>query len=228
MTACLALCASCASVATQEDAPASPPANAEKKKKDDDGSERRALERKLKIAELQRDQTLMEHANADAKTKLSVDLAREELGMAQAKLDQFREVDMPNSVAKSELSLQRAKDSTQEAAEELEQLEIMYRDQDLEDLTSEFVINRGKRRAERAQRSLAIQESEFASLKNHSMPRELRTRELDVIKKTDALRAAEADAEASALKQQIAILKIEGEITDLREKLAKLDEKDDE
>ena len=116
--------------------------------------------------------------------------------MAQAKLAQFRDLDMPNSVAKTGLSLQRAKDSTVEAAEELKQLEIMYRDQDLEDMTAEFVINRGKRRAERASLSLAIQESEFASLKNHSMPRELRTRELEVIRKTDALRAAQADAEA--------------------------------
>ena len=218
---CLASLIGCSTLETQGSEPA-PPAQ---KKKDDDGSEKRSLEHKLEVATLRMKQAKMEADTATEKTRVALDLAREELTLAEGKLAQFRDVDMPNSIAKTELSLKRAMDSTQEAAEELKQLEIMYNEQDLEDMTSEFVINRGKRRAERAQLSLAIQQSEFASLKDHSMPRELLSRELDVIRKTSAVRSAEADSKASELKHKIALLKAEFELAELQEKLDKLAEK---
>jgi len=218
---CLAGLIGCSSLETQGSTPGRPA----QEKQDDADAERRSLQRKLEIAMLRMQQTQMEADTAAEKAQVAVDLAREELTLAEGKLAQFRDIDMPNSVAKTELSLKRAMDSTQEAAEELKQLEIMYNEQDLEDMTSEFVINRGKRRAERAQLSLAIQRSEFASLKDHSMPRELRSHELDVLRKTSALKSAEADAKAGELKHKIALLKVESEVTELKDKLEKLAEK---
>ncbi len=192
--------------------------------REDDAAERSSLARKLAIAELRLHHARMELEAEEANSQVSVELAHGELGVIEAKQAQFQKLDMPNRIARSDLALQRARDFATEAKEELEQLEIMYEEQDLQDMTAEFVISRGKRRAVQAQASLAIQELELESLQNHEVPRELRDLELEVTRKTGSVRKAQSDAEAGRLQKQIAIMKVESEIADLKEQLAKLDE----
>jgi hypothetical protein len=120
-----------------------------------------------------------------------------------------------------------AKDTAVEAAEELKQLEIMYRDADLEDMTAEFVINRGKRNAERRKRMLAIQEKALKALMGHTIPRETAAKELEVRKLADALKNAELKGRSGGLQKEIAILTAEMEITNLKEELVKLEKKDE-
>ena len=74
--------------------------------------------------------------------------AQADVTMAEAKLATFREVDKPNRVAAQTLGLQTARDRAQEAADELAQVEIMYAEQDLNDMTREFVIQRERRAAD--------------------------------------------------------------------------------
>ena len=216
--ATLALCA-CQSSSTQAEAPAAPP-----KSNEDQGAKRAALERKLAIAELKLDQVKLDQEAQGKSSTKSVDFAQEELEMAQAKQAQYETLDAPNRKARGELDLKRAEDRTAEAAEELKQLEIMYDEQDLEDMTAEFVISRGRRSAERAEMSLAIQRKELESLTAHEMPRELRSLQLAVARKQTALDKAKADAESSRIKHEIAVRSAESDLTELKEQLEKMAE----
>jgi len=166
------------------------------------------LNARMKVAKL-------EHSSQGMNAESSLMLAEAELQLAQAQLEQFRELDMPNRITRSELSLQRARDSAMESAEELAQIEIMYKEQDLEDLTAEFVINRGKRNAERSKASLAVQEREHVSLTKHTLPRELHNLKLAVVRKENALRSAKISAETGRLQKEIAIMNLKRELAEL-------------
>jgi hypothetical protein len=144
-----------------------------------------------------------------------------ELELARAELAQFDENDAPNRLAKSKLDLARHHDALTEQREELAQLAMMYEKEDLADKTREIVLQRGKRRVERAEADLAISERDTSSLEAKSLPREraklvleidAKTRELDEMKreaeatlldKRMAVRSAEADAHTAELKAKL-------------------------
>jgi hypothetical protein len=141
-----------------------------------------------------------------------------ELELAKAEITQFDEVDAPNRVAKARLDLARHKDMLFEQKEELAQLEMMYEKEDLADKTREIVLQRGKRRAERAQEELAIAERETQALETRTIPRErsklvfeaetkardlegmARETEATILEKRMAVEAAEAEAQAAEAK----------------------------
>jgi len=209
--------AGCSTTAKKTDAP-----GASAKAEDKDETKRESLERKLAIAKLRLDHAGMEQKKGAMTSKEAVEFAQEELEMAQAEQAQFEQLDSPNRRARSELDLKRARDRTAEAAEELAQLKIMYDEQDLQDMTAEFVINRGKRNAERAELSLEIQEREFQSLTAHEMPRKLRKLQLGVARKAGALQKAKSDAEAGRVQAEISLLKASSDILELEQELEKL------
>lgn len=212
----------CKSSSTQSEVPAAPAEQTGQN--EDDGAKRAALERKIAITELKLSQAKLDQDAQAKSSQKAVDFAQEELEMAQAKQAQYETLDAPNRKARGELDLKRAEDRTAEAAEELKQLEIMYDEQDLEDMTAEFVISRGRRNAERAEMSLAIQRKELEALTAHEMPREQRALQLAVARQTTALEKAKADAESSRIKHEIAVKSAESDLTELREKLEKMAE----
>jgi hypothetical protein len=185
------------------------------------------LEHKLAVAERRLDQSRMELEIHELSSAFEIEAAEHELKHAMAVLEDFVGSDMPNRVASSELRLQGSKDSAAEAAEELAQIMIMYEEQDLEDMTAEFVIQRGRRRAERTQRSLEIQTSEHEALVASELPRERKGLEMDVRRKQHALEMAKRRARAGRLDKEIALVKAEFEIQELRREVEQL-EKDAE
>jgi len=134
-----------------------------------------------------------------------VRFANVELGMAQAKLDIFRESVMPERLANERLSLASVKDRAQQAADELAQIEIMYEDQDLDDLTAEFVVSRGRRNAERAAQRIGIMEIGFARLENHELPQEEQGLSLAVEKAASALHRLHSDHEIDHKRKELAL-----------------------
>jgi hypothetical protein len=202
------------------------PAPAEKKESEEDrASKRKSLERKMDIAEARLKHAHMEFKIHEINSMVSQSHAEKELAMAKDKLAQFQTLDKSNKLARKELDLQRAQDGAKEAQEELEQLKIMYKDKDLDDLTREFVISRGKRRAEQRDRSLAIQENEIKSFREHDLVREERNLQLDVAKKSSALEKMALSNESSTLQKKIAIMNVESEIAGLKDQMEKLEEK---
>jgi hypothetical protein len=95
---------------------------------------------------------------------------------------------------------------------------MMYEKEDLADKTREIVLQRGKRRADRAQEELAIAERDAQALETRTIPRdrsklafeaEAKARELEgtareneatMLEKRMAVDAAEAEAQAAEAK----------------------------
>ena len=73
--------------------------------------------------------------------------------------------------------------SLAEAQQELEQLELMYSEEEFADQTKEIVLERGRRRLERTQRDLELRRADFATLQEQTLPVERREHELRVVDK---------------------------------------------
>jgi len=198
----------------------------EKEDKEDLAANMRGLKRKLTIAKAKYEHAMLEMRAQERASMESIAYAGKDLELAEAKLKQFKEFDALNKMASAKLSLQRAKDSAAEAAEELKQIEIMYEEQDLEDMTAEFVISRGKRNAERQKQSLLIQERAYQALTDFEIPREVDALELEVEKKKNALEKAKVSADSNTLQKRIAIMSAEAGIEDLEDQLIKLQKKE--
>jgi hypothetical protein len=194
--------------------------------KEDLAAKMRGLERKLTIAKARHEHAMLEMRIQEKASMESIAYAGKDLELAEAKLKQFKEFDALNKMASAKLSLQRAKDSAEEAAEELKQIEIMYEEQDLEDMTAEFVISRGKRNAERQKQSLLIQERAYQALTDFEIPREVDALELEVEKKKNALEKAKVTADSNTLQKRIAIMSAEAGIEDLEDQLKELQQKE--
>ena len=174
------------------------------------------LERDLAIAQqrMKRAGMAIEHAGVDGQN--SIAKAEAELDIARRKLETFEEKTVPTRIARAELNLQGAEDRVLEAKQELEQLELMYKDEEFADKTKEIVLERGRRRLERSQRSLEIQRVDLATLTEKTIPVELEEHELRVREKHRALERARRSAESTRLDKQIALMGAESEITRLK------------
>lgn len=175
------------------------------------GSKAAAMQNAVDVAALRLKKAEIAVASQAEANKTAVDFARREVDLAKGKVESFKALEMPNKLAQAELDLRRAKDSAQEDAEELKQIEIMYDKQNLDDKTAEFVVNRGKRKAERSAAAIEIQTRGFELLAHHEMPRELARLQLDLERKQDELARATRNAESEAMDREIGLVSARGE-----------------
>jgi hypothetical protein len=143
-----------------------------------------------------------------------------ELEQARAELTQFDESDAPNQLARSKLDLARRRDALTEQQEELAQLEMLYEKQDLADKTREIVLQRGKRRVERAQDELAIAERESAALETKTLPRQRAKLAFEVEAKTRELDEQSCESEAGLLEKRLAVRSADAELKAAEDKAA--------
>ena len=226
---------SCASTSEKEagaagERPAQPGTNGAQERKPEDAAEK-AAEKAQKRATLERQQALeqqkLEKARLDATNQElasqgTLHKAEAELRIATAKRQHFEQTQSPHRVAQAQLGLQQANDSFADAKEEMEQLELMYAEQDLADKTKEIVIRRGKRRLEMAERRLALQQKELENLENFELPQELAKLTLEVEEKTREVDRARRGLESSKLEREIAVRAIENEIRRIEGELKNL------
>jgi len=135
-----------------------------------------------------------------------------ELELSRAEVAQFEESDAPNRVAKSRLDLTRRQDALAEQQEELAQLEMMYEKEDLADKTREIVLQRGKRRVERAKTELAISERETQALETRTIPRERSKLVLELEAKARDLEGMVHETEATLLEKRMAVEAAEADL----------------
>ncbi len=176
-------------------------------------------------------QDRLRRAEADLSMReqaLDVDrrLADAELELAKEKVVQF-DADSKSRLAEAELELRESKDEATEAKEELEQIELMYAAQDLDDRTAEFVVNRGRRTAERSAARIAIGEAKLASLRDHQMPRERRELMLEVERQSVAIAKQVREGELSLMDARIQVLESRNEIERLQGEIKKAGAKAD-
>lgn len=180
---------------------------------EEDARKVEVLQRKIALAEL-------ELAALAARQGAALAAARTELALAEGELQEFREFARPTRLGMAALDLRGTTDRAQEAAEELAQIQVMYKDQDLDDVTAEFVVARGKRQAERAAERIALEEQSLARLTGHTLPAE----ELKLTLAVDRARAGIADAERNdeveRRGKELALDDLRFELAQLRKKLA--------
>lgn len=96
--------------------------------------------------------------------------AEQEFGQARKAFVDYTRFASKDKLEREELKLKQARERALEAKEELQQLELMYEDQDLDDRTREFVIQRGKRHAENRARELEILQRALDHLRDVEIP----------------------------------------------------------
>lgn len=190
------------------------------------------LERELKTATLRLDNTRLGNEHAEIKFAESLEQATIQLELAREKYVTTQEIEVPRRIAWSELNLQRSRDNLQNATEELEQLELMYKDDQFADQTKEIVIDRARRSLERTQRDVRLREEEHAKLLEVYLPREKREQELQLAKQERDLARMQRDEQRATIDRQIrllgaeaAIIKLEQQLEDLHEEIKEAEEK---
>lgn len=225
----------------QEAAPtvAQPSAEDLKKKQDELDAKRKEmrkkdrqlakLERNLETAQIKLDKTKLSHEHALLREQLSVSRREIELELARRRYDQFMQKSLPSRIAWSELGLLRVADNITEAREELEQLEMMYREDEVDEKTKEIVIGRSRVRLERSLRDQELRQADFDTLMNESIPIETREQELRLEDAEQTLERARESLLISELDRRINIIgaedeitRIQGELEDAREEAAEL------
>ena len=157
---------------------------------------------RLTVAKLEQSSALADSTDEDLK-------ATAELEMAEVELSHVDESDAPRKRAEKAKDVKAEEDELFEAEEELKQLEMLYKDEDLADKTREIVIERSKRKIARAKEGLEIARSEMTSLEKHELVQERKKLALEVDEKKRALESLKKRHEISALEKSIAVREAE-------------------
>jgi hypothetical protein len=178
------------------------------------------LERQLQVAtdraNLARAQ---EHEQGGANAH-SVARAESELKDLEDQLAELERVSMPARVASARLDLSMARDALSEQEEELAQLEMMYKESDLADKTREIVLNRGKRRVERAKERLENQTRDEQALEQTILPHEHDRLARQIELKRHDLERAHRDGEMQQQEKHIAVAAADMEVMRAEAELA--------
>lgn len=181
-------------------------------------AQKRAIKRKamaVEIARLGQEKQTLESPRSIADKQRA-------LGTAREKLEVFETMEMPQRRRDAELDLQSAEHRLLDAREELEQLVVMYEDSELEDRTSEIVLNRGRRQLEMAEERLALQRQQLARLER-DLAIELRQKREAVDDAGAELAEAERDAKLDDIRKQASVQAAEDELAESKESLEKLE-----
>jgi HlyD family secretion protein len=189
-----------------------PTKEAQEAKEREKALKRAALEREFPIAREKLENARRELTDQAVDSQATAAKLQKELQLAKTKLETFEKREAPAKTAKAQFDLQGAKDNNDNEREELEQLELMYKEQDLADKTREIVIRRAKRALERAQQRLALQQEEFGILTERTLPQERDKLTLDVEEKQREIARAERAAQKAAGDKKVAVMAAEAEI----------------
>jgi hypothetical protein len=172
--------------------------------------------------ESKRERNALDHASAEASEAIDLEKAERELRLAQEDLQHFVDVEMPRRLAEDALGLRGSYDNLLETREELAQLEMMYGESTLGDATEEIVLNRSRRRLERAEESYRLREERSLEVRERSLPREREKLELEVRVKSVALQNVQRKLEKNRLARaadlrglDVEALKLERELRDM-------------
>jgi hypothetical protein len=155
---------------------------------------------------------------------VALDKAKAELALAEEARKRFVEIEAPIKETRAQLELQDAQDSLADNREEMEQLEMMYKEDDLADKTKEIVLRRGKRRLERAEQRLKLQERERTSLTGELEQQRIKL-DLAVTEKKAELERVQRSTESEALDKDTALLGAQAELARVEAELADLNAK---
>jgi len=225
--ALLSVLAACAAPEVQEEA--APPVSAEPAtEKPDDDHKLEDLKQDLEVSRARHEIANLENEAFLIQQAARASHAQADVQEAKANLADYLANTMPSRLAQEKLNLQGSKDNAMEAAEELEQIRIMYEEQDLEDMTREFVISRGRRRAERSEKRIAIQEAQFRSVEEHELPQQVRQLERKLVQAEEALAKTLTEGEVGRRNKALGLRESETKLKRKEREIAELTEKNGE
>ena len=179
-------------------------------------------ERAVKAAELELRNTRERNAMARESAKSALDDAQFALQEARRSLKGWKEYELAFSKRGAEMSLQYAKDSIEDQKDELEQLEAMYRDDELTDATEEIVLKRARRGLARSIKALELQKDRRAYTVAFSEEPQTKRRERAVAAQERALDHLRRNQEIEARSRAAAIENAEIALGKKRESLERL------
>ena len=185
-------------------------------------NKRAGLERDLAVARERIARAERDLADQNLTGAESLAKAKGELDMAQGRMKTFDEKEAPNKLAKARLDLQGARDNQEDSKEELEQLELMYKDQDLADKTREIVIRRSQRQLARAGERLKLQEDDLKILEDRTLPQDREKISFEIADKQRTLGLAQRTHESALHDKRIALMAAQAEGARLERELASL------
>ncbi len=164
------------------------------------------MERELAIKELSLQKTEHSRKLSLTQSEQTIKRAERELAMAQRKMEKFLNEDVPQRIQRAELGLKYTQDRFQEAQEELNQLELLYNEEEFAEKTKEIVLERGRRRLARSEENLQLSQRDVRILKEITIPVERDEWKHRVHDKELELQKKRRDLEINRIAQEIAIL----------------------
>ncbi len=142
-----------------------------------------AAERDLRIARLKHAIAEQDLESKEAQHKLKLEQLEQRLARSQEALQRFLDIDKPQRIAQSAHNLEGAENRLQDQTEELEQLEKMYKEDDLTEETEEIVLRRTRRNLVRSRKSMAWQRLRHQKLLEVTIPHDEENARMDVRQK---------------------------------------------
>jgi hypothetical protein len=166
--------------------------------------------------EAKRSRIALEQSNSGASEGMAVQQAERDRRVANEDLQRFLEVEKARRLAEDALDVSRAQDGLLETREELAQLEMMYSESSLGDATAEIVLNRTRRRLQRAEEGFRLRSERSDELKQVTLPRDQQKLELELAAKTVALENSQRTRDAGRLQREAALRDLDFEARKLQ------------
>jgi HlyD family secretion protein len=146
----------------------------------------------LRLSELSLQQARVELQSLEKSVPLDLEAARRAQRVAEEELEYFRDVREEQQKVAARESLKSAEHSLEYAQEELDQLEQMYKADDLTEQTEEIILKRAQRSVERSQYFLDVAEDRYTRSIDYTIPRERQQVEEADVRARLSLRKSEA------------------------------------
>ena len=167
-----------------------------------------------------------EFAHEQAIATAEIERGKAERSIAKARQDHenFMSFDRDRQVASAEFDIKNAKASLENATEEFEQLEQMYKEDDLTEESEEIVLKRAKQAVENAQFRLEGVEVASERAITQTLPNTVANQEEALVMAEMAYEKAMREFAAAAEKREIEITKARDAFHEEEKKLAELHE----
>lgn len=179
-------------------------------------------ERDIRAAELRLQSTRIQAEVDTQREHQTVKGARKDLELARRSFEGYESVELDLVRREAEARRQYSEHSIEDQQAELEQLEAMYRDDELTDATEEIVLSRSRRNLARTVNSLKLQDERRAYSEAFSEAIQIERRRKDVESKVDYLKRLEARTDIDGRTRRNGVVQSEEALADKVAKLEKL------
>lgn len=184
--------------------------------------EHEELDHQLKVAKAELEIARLKAHQENIQARAEFMAAERDMQLAMDDFENFNEVRQPLQMREAELDLQSSEDSTREVEEELQQLKMMYGEDELGEMTAEIVVARTERRVQRSRERLELERLKYKNLTEFTMPNKVAELEAAIDEANAELKAAEANLEAVRMESQLEFQNAEREIMNLEQQIKEL------